>query len=212
MHWQGHLTSFWSSPGSLAEGQHAAEGGKKVWVAMCSGLAWKVTLVPHHIGSWPTPLQPSPPSLSACLRACVVCVVWLFGCPAFDIRHLRGREGAFPRLRSELARRRRAHNNTHRRARHDAIATGLKPDLLPRSGLCSPSSMAQAEPSMASGTYCVVFSVSPARPWTSPRPLSFATRPGLFRELSHSHPPPSRSSSSSRYLSRVAVCGERPCR
>lgn len=63
---------------------------------------------------------------------------------------------------------------TTRRARDDdAIATRLEADLLPRSGLCSPSPMAQAEPPMA---------------WPAMRPsflatwticlLSFQGRPG----------------------------------
>lgn len=119
-----------------------------MWVAMCSGLAWKS----HSCSTIWQLAHTTPPSqvLSACLRGVV-------SLPRFRCRQLRGR------ISKDSGRRRRhgraspaqgrwlaIEHTTQRRAPDDAIATGLKPDLLPRSGLCSPSPMAQAQPSMAS--------------------------------------------------------------
>jgi hypothetical protein len=158
---------------------------------MCSGLAWK-----SH--SCPTIWQLGPPS-PLCLLACVV---W-FGLAAPLLTSTAERTvfqgfGTTSTTRAGLS---SAQHTTQRRARDDAVATGLETDLLPRSGLCSPSPMAQAEPSMAADA-----SYSQSA-WL----LSFSRDQGCQGALSLSHPP-SRSSSSSRCLSRVAVCGERPCR
>lgn len=166
----------------------------------------EVTLVPHHMAA-----GPHLPPLSACLRGVV-------SLPRFRRRQLRGRISKDSGRRRQHGRASPAQgrwlaveHTTQRRAPDDAIATGLKPDLLPRSGLCSPSPMAQAEPSMASD----VSSSQSAwgRSLTSYLAAELLQRPGLsgLPGSSHSHPP-SRSSSSSRYLSRVTVCGERPCR
>lgn len=197
--WQRHLTSFWSSPGRGEQ-----EGEKKVWVAMCfqcPGLGWKSQSCPT---TWQLAHTPPP---SVCLRGVV-------SLPRFRRRQLRGRISkdsgrhrrhgrASPAQRHCLA----VERTTQRRARDDAIATSLKPDLLPRSGLCSPSPMAQAEPSMASDASSLqsawaAFDLSLA--------AELLKRQGLLgSSLSHTLPPARVAPPAT---SRLAVCGERPCR
>lgn len=135
--------------------------------------------------SWPTP--PLPAS-SACLLLLAWCgLAAPLSTSTAERTDLQGfgtmstrRAGPTLQLQGRLARR-RAHNNnnntTHCRD-DDAIATGLEADLLPRPGLCSPSPMAQAEPSMAcnasSSTQSLLPAELPKRPGQAARELSLA--------------------------------------
>lgn len=158
MAWQRHLTSLSVSLPEAAQAEGRRQRGKRG----VGGHVLRFFLGSHtrrcptkrHC-SWPTPLPPVP-ALSACLRGVV-------SLPRFRRRQLRGR------ISKDSGRRRRdgraplqlqpaghvgspssTQTKTTCRARDDdAIATRLEADLLPRSELCSPSPMAQAEPPMA---------------------------------------------------------------
>lgn len=210
----GMAASLDLSPFSLYLEQPRQSGGgrEEKWCGWpCAQvLSWKShSPVPHQMALQLAHTPPPVPALSACLRGVV-------SLPRFRRRQLRGR------ISKDSGRRRRdgralcssslqgtlARRRAHKQKQHVELEmmmqlpTGLEADLLPRSGLCSPSSMAQPEPSMACNASVVTHNLD-CLPAELPRET---------RELLSLSRPPSRSSSSSRSLSRVAVCGERPCR
>lgn len=112
-------------------------------------------------GSWPTPLHPSVCLLAWCGFAAPLSTSTAERTDFQGFGTSSTRRAGPPAQARWLAGERTTHN-AHRARDGDAIATRPEADLLPRSGLCSPSPMAQAGPSMA--CTAVVLTSQPGRP------------------------------------------------